>query len=176
MEPRDSKWSGQTEEVLVGGMNMTEMNLRDYILRALSTGTMSLSEMRTADWMKGRSENGLSVLLSQMKADKTIVKVGRGVYALPTKGPKETHATAEKITAVFDSVKAMVLSKNQSYGDSVLKPLRLFSKADPVEQIRVRLDDKISRIMRGAEGIDNDADIYRDIMGYCALMLVAMDE
>jgi hypothetical protein len=171
---RSSLRGCKTKEILV--INMIEMKLRDYILRALNTGPMSVVEMRSADWMKGRSENGLSVLLSQMKTESSIVNAGRGVYALPTEHPADTVATTEKITVVFNSVRDMVLSKNQSYGDSVFKPLRLFSKADPVEQIRVRLDDKISRIMRGAEGIDNDADIYRDIMGYCALMLVALGE
>jgi hypothetical protein len=44
---------------------------------------------------------------------------------------------------------AMLLEKNAKYGNSALEPIRCFSRADPVEQIRVRLDDKLSRLMRG---------------------------
>jgi hypothetical protein len=38
----------------------------------------------------------------------------------------------------------MLLSKNASYGNSALEPVRIFSKADPVEQLKVRLDDKVA--------------------------------
>lgn len=39
----------------------------------------------------------------------------------------------------------MLLAKNAAYGNSALEPVRIFSKADPTEQIRVRIDDKLSR-------------------------------
>ena len=51
-------------------------------------------------------------------------------------------------------LEAMLLAKNEAYGNSAIDPLRIFSRADPVEQIRVRIDDKLSRLARGgvAEG------------------------
>jgi hypothetical protein len=153
------------------------MTLKEYLLRALKTGPMTLAEIRAAEWMKGKSENGLNVLLTQLKRAQIIYSPKRGSYALVVNNPEKYNKNTEKgIEKVFNSVRDMVIAKNKRYGDSALNPLRLFSKADPVEQLRVRLDDKISRIMRGSEGISNDADIYRDIMGYCALLLLVMEE
>lgn len=63
---------------------------------------------------------------------------------------------------VADTIKA----KNDAYGDSALNPIRVFSKADPVEQIRVRLDDKLSRIVRGSS---EGEDVRLDLIGYLVL-------
>lgn len=77
--------------------------------------------------------------------------------------------TADKITQVCDDVKQMLLDKNAAYGDSVSDPLRVFSKADKLEAIRVRIDDKLSRIQRGT-GYPGDNDV-RDLVGYLLLYL-----
>jgi hypothetical protein len=67
----------------------------------------------------------------------------------------------------------MLVEKNQSYGNSALEPLRLFSKASPREQILVRLDDKLSRLARGSEFPGDDT--IRDLIGYLILLLVQND-
>ena len=64
----------------------------------------------------------------------------------------------------------MLLEKNVAYGDSALDPARVFSKADPIEQIRVRLDDKLSRLSRGSQAGE---DVTRDLMGYLVLLRIA---
>lgn len=69
-----------------------------------------------------------------------------------------------------DQLKALLLSKNQAYGNSALDPVRIFSKADPVEQIKVRLDDKLSRLSRGSA---SGEDVEQDFMGYLVLLRVA---
>lgn len=80
----------------------------------------------------------------------------------------------EKIAQVCDSLKAMLIAKNESYGNSALEPVRIFSKADNVEQIRVRIDDKLSRIAKGqAYPGDNDID---DLLGYFVLLKIANAE
>lgn len=63
-----------------------------------------------------------------------------------------------------------LISKNRAYGNSAMEPVRVFSKADPLEQINVRLDDKLSRIMKGEEyeGDDNEFDLE----GYLVLKRV----
>ena len=61
----------------------------------------------------------------------------------------------------------MLIKKNISYGNSALDPVRIFSKADPKEQIMVRLDDKLSRI-KNAESFPGDNDI-EDMIGYLVL-------
>lgn len=76
----------------------------------------------------------------------------------------------EKIRAECDSIRDMLLAKNKAYGNSALEPLRIFSKASADEQIKVRLDDKLSRIARG-EGVETE-DVEADIIGYLVLMRV----
>lgn len=82
--------------------------------------------------------------------------------------------SAMKISAMCDKLKAMLLEKNRKYGDSALNPVRIFSKADPVEQIKVRLDDKFSRV-RNEQG-DEDEDVVMDIAGYSILLKIAIED
>lgn len=65
----------------------------------------------------------------------------------------------------------MLVEKNTKYGDSALEPIRIFSKADPVEQIRVRIDDKLNRLMKGVGA--EDEDVVRDLIGYLILLRIA---
>jgi hypothetical protein len=65
----------------------------------------------------------------------------------------------------------MLVKKNISYGNSALEPIRIFSKADSKEQIRVRIDDKLNRIQNDqAFPGDNDID---DLIGYLILLKIA---
>lgn len=73
---------------------------------------------------------------------------------------------AEECNAVRD----MLLEKNRAYGNSALDPIRVFSKAPTDEQIRVRLDDKLSRIARGQGSGNEDAE--SDLLGYLILLRV----
>ena len=77
------------------------------------------------------------------------------------------------IGQVCDEIKHMLIEKNKSYGDSALNPVRIFSTSDSVEQLHVRIDDKLSRITRGGSYIgDNDID---DLIGYLILLKIARD-
>jgi len=68
----------------------------------------------------------------------------------------------------------MLIEKNISYGNSALEPSRIFSNASPIEQLKVRLDDKINRIKNGSSFIgDNDID---DMIGYLVLLKIAKDK
>ena len=80
--------------------------------------------------------------------------------------------TQKEITAVCNEIRYLLLEKNRKYGDSALNPKRIFSKADAVEQIKVRLDDKISRLMNQQN--DDDEDVVMDLMGYLVLLRVAL--
>jgi hypothetical protein len=62
----------------------------------------------------------------------------------------------------------LLVKKNLDYGSSALKPLRVFSKADSIEQINVRIDDKLSRVSKSSEKFfDEDVDL--DLAGYLIL-------
>lgn len=77
---------------------------------------------------------------------------------------------APLIVAECDELKAMLLEKDRAYGSSALSPVRVFSKADRIEQLRVRLDDKLSRLMRGDAAGE---DVVLDLLGYLVLLRVA---
>lgn len=65
----------------------------------------------------------------------------------------------------------MLIKKNIAYGNSALDPVRIFSKAGPREQLHVRIDDKLNRLMKGTEYPgDNDID---DLIGYLVLLKIA---
>lgn len=46
----------------------------------------------------------------------------------------------DEIRATCKEIEEMLVEKNRAYGNSALEPVRLFSKADAVEQILVRID------------------------------------
>jgi len=46
----------------------------------------------------------------------------------------------KRIKLVGEEIIDFLLEKNDQYGDSALEPNRIFSQADTVEQIKVRID------------------------------------
>ena len=78
----------------------------------------------------------------------------------------------KRIAKVCDEMKMMLLQKNNQYGDSVLNPTRFFSHADQEEQIKVRIDDKLNRLVQGNDSLESDDDIIKDLIGYLTLLLV----
>ena len=93
-----------------------------------------------------------------------------------TSTPTVEFSTDQKdIAEVCDGLRDFLLVKNAAYGSSALKPMRVFSRADTVEQIKVRLDDKISRLCRGhALPLESLADTVDDLMGYLVLLKIAV--
>ena len=77
----------------------------------------------------------------------------------------------KKIVEVCDSMKDLLLYKNQKYGDSALNPNNIFYKGDSTNSIKIRLDDKIGRIKNCEETRINDV---ADVIGYCVLLLVSI--
>jgi hypothetical protein len=81
--------------------------------------------------------------------------------------------TEEDIARVCKEVTDLLISKNRSYGDSALHPSRIFSKTNNVEQLLVRIDDKLSRIQNGHDWPgDNEID---DLLGYLILLKIAKE-
>lgn len=79
--------------------------------------------------------------------------------------------TQTMIADVCDQIKEMLIDKNRKYGDSAVYPVRIFSQADNIEQINVRIDDKLSRIMSAQDDDTEDAEL--DLIGYLVLKRVA---
>ena len=79
----------------------------------------------------------------------------------------------QRISDACDSIKALLIKKNESYGNSVFDPIRIFSKTDSLEQIKVRIDDKLSRFARGNNDFnENDID---DLIGYLFILKIEME-
>lgn len=76
---------------------------------------------------------------------------------------------ADEVDAVLADVRRMLIAKNQAYGDAALNPVRIFSRADAGEQICVRIDDKLSRLARGAAAGEDQVD---DLLGYLVLLKI----
>jgi hypothetical protein len=76
------------------------------------------------------------------------------------------------IAEVCDEFRDFLIAKNEQYGDSAIDPVRIFSQADPEEQLKVRMDDKLSRLMRGDDRLEPDDDIVKDLLGYWILLHV----
>lgn len=81
-----------------------------------------------------------------------------------------SEETRRRIAEECDAVKALLIEKNIAYGDSAMDPVRVFSSASPVEQLLVRIDDKLSRIARGRAAGE---DVTLDLIGYLILLRVA---
>ena len=79
-----------------------------------------------------------------------------------------------KISGVCDDIKELLIHKNRKYGNSALEPNRIFSKCSATEQLLVRIDDKLNRIMKGAGLLATDEDVVNDLIGYLVLLKISM--
>lgn len=75
-----------------------------------------------------------------------------------------------ELAEVLSFVEDLLIQKNAAYGDSALNPIRVFSKAGPVDGIEIRIDDKISRLLRGEKAGE---DVEIDLLGYLVLLQIA---
>lgn len=72
-------------------------------------------------------------------------------------------------------IEQFLLDKNTAYGNSALEPIKIFAKTtSAVEQINVRIDDKLNRLMKGSKYRDEDTEL--DLLGYLILKRIAERE
>lgn len=75
--------------------------------------------------------------------------------------------TQMKIQQITESMCHLIIEKNRRYGDAALSPKNIFSKLPAGEAIKIRLDDKLGRIMANrGEPRKND---FSDLIGYLVL-------
>lgn len=107
------------------------------------------------------------------EARKERIKVGVKIAMPvdPDDGQQYSTHTQFEIHQVCKEIADFLCAKNEAYGNSAIKPLRVFSKADPLEQLNVRIDDKLNRFLQGHKYPgDNDE---MDLIGYLILKQVA---
>ena len=81
------------------------------------------------------------------------------------------EAFVRDLDNVLANLRLMLIEKNKKYGDSALNPLRIMSRASVTEQLKVRIDDKLSRLLHG-DGEDTE-DVIQDLTGYLIIFRVA---
>jgi len=102
-----------------------------------------------------------------------------GIYQFGMRKPvgeKGLTNTQKLIEDECDSIKAFLIRKNEAYGDSALTPIRIFSQSDAQEQLKVRIDDKLNRLMQGKATLEPDDDVIKDLIGYLVLLLIQMKD
>ncbi len=82
----------------------------------------------------------------------------------------EKETAQEGIDKVCNSMARLLTEKNKRYGNSALEPLRVFNRADALDGIMVRIDDKLSRIKNSDKLRKNDVS---DLIGYLVLLCIA---
>ena len=82
--------------------------------------------------------------------------------------------TQDKIKEVIGEVLDLLIRKNKQYGNSALEPTGIFAKGSAEDLIRVRIDDKLNRLLQGDDSIESDEDIVLDLIGYLVLLLISM--
>ena len=90
---------------------------------------------------------------------------------MPRKKLQNKLEFVAQVDKICSGVAALLKEKNKSYGNAALDPIRVFSAANPEEQIRVRIDDKLSRIKRGNNNFKEDTVV--DLIGYLVLLIIA---
>lgn len=71
-------------------------------------------------------------------------------------------------------MKDLLLYKDGKYGSIGLKPLNVLSRLDPINGLLQRADDKIARLKNRKDDLPSKNDLC-DLIGYCTLILVALD-
>lgn len=89
-----------------------------------------------------------------------------------------TEAQTEFVKNLRETVETIVellIRKNRAYGDSAMNPVRIFSKSTPLEQLKVRIDDKLSRLAYGRQD-EIKEDVVDDLIGYLLIFKMQNDK
>ena len=84
-------------------------------------------------------------------------------------------STKNRIKQKCKELEELLLHKNERYGNSALEPLNVFSSANAVTGIKVRIDDKLKRI-KNAGLVDATEDTLQDLAGYLILLMIAKED
>ena len=84
-------------------------------------------------------------------------------------------STKEKIIEECRYVEALLIEKNEAYGDAATNPSNVFSTNSPRASICARIDDKLNRIKnRGIN--DSTEDTVTDLIGYLILLKIVLKD
>lgn len=122
---------------------------------------------------KERSVAGIPLLIpfkdEQSSADKISALCDELRDYVLSKHNIEDISEIREVSDICHELKKFLLVKNERYGDSALKPIKVFSKGTPGDKIDTRMDDKVSRIVKSEEQRKND---FVDLAGYLVLKCI----
>jgi len=75
----------------------------------------------------------------------------------------EDLSTEELIKLVTANIRDLLLYKNKKYGDSALKPIRVFANDTADNSITVRMDDKLSRMINSSNLSQPEKKIFTNL-------------
>ena len=177
-----SLWKkGLTTKVIAEQMNRSHVSITQKIYGLQKAGKIEPRRTRKKPIMTKTSKARLKKAFKQTpdSAIKSAFKQGRksGTLAPDTKiNAYKLGQSQHAIVETIEELKKFLLDKNNQYGDSALQPIRIFSKADKSEQLKVRIDDKLNRLMQGNANLEPDDDVIKDLIGYLVLLLIQMRE
>lgn len=151
-----------------GGVNrghvvtIQDTDTDDYVIFEGGSDWVKLGPGWEVELISGNSEEAIANRARGMERDTPLQDWEKELLLTPFE--QSVHRVTGKIAD-------LLIAKNKAYGDSALNPVRIFSKASRIEQLNVRIDDKISRIQRGTDF--GDEDTVRDLIGYLVLRLIA---
>jgi hypothetical protein len=70
-----------------------------------------------------------------------------------------------------DKLRVTILDKNAKYGDAALNPLTVFIQMSNADLIKIRMQDKLSRLKNKSDS-DNEDALF-DLIGYLVLLEIA---
>ena len=133
-------------------------------------GVITKSEYEEAQ--KRRIEHGIPLLIPpkpQTSADKISELCDELRDYVLSKHNIEDVSEIREVCDMCHGLKKFLLVKNERYGDSALKPVKIFSKGGASDKIDIRMDDKMSRIIESDEQLMND---FVDLTGYLVLKCI----
>ena len=90
--------------------------------------------------------------------------------------------TAKKIRTTCSVLAELLVRKNADYGDSFRNPCVFIPDVSIEDALLIRMSDKVTRIanlrLMGSTQSANESllDSYRDLAGYCILMIILLQE
>ena len=76
------------------------------------------------------------------------------------------------IEVTIEEIRDLLITKNNSYGNSALEPINVFSHGSAVDSLCARIDDKLARIKNSGLN-DVTEDTLLDLSGYMVLLIIA---
>lgn len=82
---------------------------------------------------------------------------------------KQTETAIRKHMKEFGE---WLISKNRAYGNSVVENINVFGKGTALDIIKIRMDDKLKKMIKGKDLSEEKDDAGKDFCGYWHLLKI----